>query len=165
MLLERLTTYSKVVFVALCWMGADLGLTRRVGCACEQVDTVVWVKRMAEEGSLDLVVDPRLLPAGGVATDDAEYVLGLALRCVETNALKRPKMSQVVKMLESEDVIVVCPHLTPTCCSPPLLPSGCAMSVHAPYTGIGRGFFPVSWLSQGTGPGCHHLQPAVHFFT
>ena len=66
-----------------------------------QMDLVKWVKRMSSQDRLVEVVDPRLL--GCFLPDDVEYVLGIALRCVEANALKRPRMSQVVHMLESED--------------------------------------------------------------
>ena len=65
------------------------------------MDLVKWVKRMSAQDRLVEVVDPRLM--GSFLPDDVEYVLGIALRCVEANALKRPRMSQVVHMLESED--------------------------------------------------------------
>lgn len=66
-----------------------------------QMDLVKWVKRMQSQDRLVEVVDPRL--QGCFLPDDVDYVLGIALRCVESNALKRPRMSQVVHMLESED--------------------------------------------------------------
>ena len=65
---------------------------------------VEYVQSMVREERVTDVLDPRL---PDVQLDDAEYVLGVALRCVETNALKRPKMSQVVNMLESEDPTLV----------------------------------------------------------
>ncbi|CAI5473438.1 unnamed protein product [Closterium sp. Yama58-4] len=71
---------------------------------------VKWAKQMAAEGRFLEMVDVRLCAAdmGGsaavpVAIEDATYVVGVALRCLEPNALKRPKMKQVVHMLESED--------------------------------------------------------------
>ncbi|CAI5517370.1 unnamed protein product, partial [Closterium sp. Naga37s-1] len=71
---------------------------------------VKWAKQMAGEGRFLDMVDPRLCAPdmGGtaavpVAIEDATYVVGVALRCLEPNALKRPKMKQVVHMLESED--------------------------------------------------------------
>ncbi|CAI7871340.1 unnamed protein product [Closterium sp. NIES-53] len=67
----------------------------------DQVDLVRWVRAKAAEERLLEVLDPRL--QGTVQADDVEYALGVALRCVEPNALKRPKMPQIVHMLESED--------------------------------------------------------------
>eukprot|EP00475_Leptophrys_vorax_P022995 TRINITY_DN31335_c0_g4_i1.p1 TRINITY_DN31335_c0_g4~~TRINITY_DN31335_c0_g4_i1.p1 ORF type:complete len:656 (+),score=-8.70 TRINITY_DN31335_c0_g4_i1:90-1970(+) len=67
----------------------------------EQVDVVRWVKRMAAEERTAELVDPRI--ASSVAADDIDYVVGIALRCIEANALKRPRMKQIVHMLESED--------------------------------------------------------------
>ncbi|CAI5514013.1 unnamed protein product [Closterium sp. Naga37s-1] len=66
-----------------------------------RVDLVRWVRAKAVEERLLEVLDPRL--QGTVQADDVEYALGVALRCVEPNALKRPKMPQIVHMLESED--------------------------------------------------------------
>ncbi|CAI5471418.1 unnamed protein product [Closterium sp. Yama58-4] len=67
----------------------------------EQVDVVRWVKRLAAEERVAEALDPRI--AGTVPADDVEYVVGIALRCIDANALKRPRMKQIVHMLESED--------------------------------------------------------------
>ncbi|CAI5498293.1 unnamed protein product [Closterium sp. Naga37s-1] len=67
----------------------------------EQVDVVRWVKRLAAEERVTEALDPRI--AGTVPADDVEYVVGIALRCIDANALKRPRMKQIVHMLESED--------------------------------------------------------------
>ncbi|CAI5952565.1 unnamed protein product [Closterium sp. NIES-64] len=67
----------------------------------EQVDVVRWVKRLAAEERVGEALDPRI--AGTVPADDVEYVVGIALRCIDANALKRPRMKQIVHMLESED--------------------------------------------------------------
>ncbi|CAI5475067.1 unnamed protein product [Closterium sp. Yama58-4] len=67
----------------------------------DEMDLVKWAKKLSSQERLVEIVDPRL--QGMVSPDDAEYVLGIAMRCVETNALKRPRMTQIVHMLESED--------------------------------------------------------------
>ena len=68
------------------------------------MNLVDYVRSMAQQERIAEVVDPRLTD---VQLDDAEYVVGVALRCVDANALKRPKMSQVCHMLESEDPTLV----------------------------------------------------------
>ncbi|CAI5462892.1 unnamed protein product [Closterium sp. Yama58-4] len=71
----------------------------------EQVDIVRWVKRLAADGRLAEAVEGRI--AGQAGADEVEYVVGVALRCVDGNALKRPRMRQVVAMLETEDPTLV----------------------------------------------------------
>lgn len=62
------------------------------------------MRYMTSEGRLLEVMDPTLQ---GVPLGDAEYIIETALKCVENNALKRPKMSQIVHILESEDPSLV----------------------------------------------------------
>ncbi|CAI5973437.1 unnamed protein product [Closterium sp. NIES-64] len=71
------------------------------GAPPDEMDLVTWAKKLSSQERLVEIVDPRL--QGMISPDDAEYVLGIAMRCVETNALKRPRMTQIVHMLESED--------------------------------------------------------------
>jgi len=65
-----------------------------------QRELVSFVQRLDSEGRLADALDPKL--AGCVAPEDVEYVLSIAVKCVDRNALKRPRMSQIVAMLESE---------------------------------------------------------------
>ena len=45
--------------------------------------------------------------AASVSEEDLRYVLGVALRCCHPSVAKRPRMKQVVHMLEGEDPTVV----------------------------------------------------------
>lgn len=65
-----------------------------------QANLVEWVKLKTREDKFSEVVDAALTD---VQQDDAEYVINIALKCVESNALKRLKMAQVLGMLETED--------------------------------------------------------------
>ncbi|CAH2038480.1 unnamed protein product [Thlaspi arvense] len=66
-----------------------------------QVNLVEWLKMMVGSKRLEEVIDPNV----GVkpATRALKRVLLTALRCIDPDSEKRPKMSQVVRMLESEE--------------------------------------------------------------
>eukprot|EP00850_Spirogloea_muscicola_P009843 SM000056S17961 [mRNA] locus=s56:346881:347610:+ [translate_table: standard] len=49
------------------------------------------------------IVDPKL--QGQFQAEDVDYVLTAALKCVDFNAVKRPKMVQVIRMLETDDLV------------------------------------------------------------
>eukprot|EP00850_Spirogloea_muscicola_P020950 SM000232S07920 [mRNA] locus=s232:60383:61109:- [translate_table: standard] len=49
------------------------------------------------------IVDPKL--QGQFQAEDVDYVLTAALKCVDFNAVKRPKMAQVIRMLETDDLV------------------------------------------------------------
>ncbi|KAF9673216.1 hypothetical protein SADUNF_Sadunf10G0001300 [Salix dunnii] len=66
-----------------------------------EVNLVEWLKMMVAGRRSEEVVDPMIETRP--ATSALKRVLLTALRCVDPDAEKRPKMSQVVRMLESEE--------------------------------------------------------------
>lgn len=66
-----------------------------------QVNLVEWLKMMVGSKRLEEVIDPNI--AVRPATRALKRVLLTALRCIDPDSEKRPKMSQVVRMLESEE--------------------------------------------------------------
>ncbi|CAM8921902.1 unnamed protein product [Rhodiola kirilowii] len=69
--------------------------------APEEVNLVDWLKKMVASRNAEGVLDPKLpeLPN----TRALKRTLLVALRCVDPNAQKRPKMGQIIHMLEAED--------------------------------------------------------------
>ena len=68
---------------------------------CSQVNLVDWVKIMVGCRHSEEVVDPKIEtrpPARAL-----KRALLIALRCIDPDSDKRPKMSRVVRMLESEE--------------------------------------------------------------
>lgn len=66
-----------------------------------QVNLVDWLKMMVGSRRSEEVVDPNIETKP--STSALKRALLTALRCVDPDAEKRPKMSQVVRMLESEE--------------------------------------------------------------
>lgn len=66
-----------------------------------QVNLVEWLKMMVGTRRAEEVVDPNLEVKP--ATRALKRSLLVALRCVDPDSEKRPKMSQVVRMLEADD--------------------------------------------------------------
>lgn len=66
-----------------------------------QVNLVEWLKMMVGTRRAEEVVDPNLEVKP--ATRALKRALLVALRCVDPDADKRPKMSQVVQMLEADE--------------------------------------------------------------
>lgn len=66
-----------------------------------QVNLVDWLKTMVSSRNADGVLDPKLPERP--SSRALKRVLLVALRCVDPNAQKRPKMGHVVHMLEAED--------------------------------------------------------------
>lgn len=66
-----------------------------------QVNLVDWLKMMVGNRRSEEVADPRLeiKPTSRAL----KRALLVALRCVDPDSVKRPKMGQVVHMLEAED--------------------------------------------------------------
>lgn len=62
---------------------------------------VEWLKMMVQQRRSEEVVDPTIETRP--STSALKRALLTALRCVDPDADKRPKMSQVVRMLESEE--------------------------------------------------------------
>lgn len=66
-----------------------------------QVNLVDWLKMMVGSRRSEEVVDPNI--EARPSTRALKRALLTALRCVDPDSEKRPKMSQVVRMLESEE--------------------------------------------------------------
>ncbi|XP_054799040.1 probable receptor-like protein kinase At2g42960 [Prosopis cineraria] len=66
-----------------------------------EVNLVEWLKMMVGTRRADEVVDPSLEVKP--STRSLKRALLVALRCVDPDADKRPKMSQVVRMLEADE--------------------------------------------------------------
>lgn len=79
---------------------ATLGFLRAI-LLIMQVNLVDWLKTMVANRRSEEVVDPNL--ESRPSTRALKRALLTALRCVDPDSLKRPKMSQVVRMLESEE--------------------------------------------------------------
>ncbi|CAI0449176.1 unnamed protein product [Linum tenue] len=88
------------------------------GCLWLQVNLVEWLKMMVGTRRADEVVDPNLEVKP--VTRALKRALLVALRCVDPDSEKRPKMSQVVRMLEAEEYPfreVCLQNLSSLCCS------------------------------------------------
>lgn len=66
-----------------------------------QVNLVEWLKMMVGYRRAEEVVDPNL--EAKPSTRSLKRALLVALRCVDPDSEKRPKMSQVVRMLEADE--------------------------------------------------------------
>lgn len=66
-----------------------------------QVNLVDWLKMMVGSRRSEEVVDPNIEMRP--STSNLKRALLTALRCVDPEADRRPKMGQVVRMLESEE--------------------------------------------------------------
>lgn len=65
------------------------------------MNLVDWLKTMVSNRNADGVLDPKLPEKP--SSRALKRILLVALRCVDPNAQKRPKMGHVVHMLEAED--------------------------------------------------------------
>lgn len=64
---------------------------------------VEWLKAMVGERKSEQVVDPKMLEKPSPKA--LKRALLAALRCVDPDAQKRPKMGHVIHMLEAEDLL------------------------------------------------------------
>lgn len=64
------------------------------------MNLVEWLKMMVGNRRAEEVVDPSLDPKP--STHALKRALLVALRCVDPDSEKRPKMSQVVRMLDAD---------------------------------------------------------------
>ncbi|KAM7497722.1 hypothetical protein LguiA_022136 [Lonicera macranthoides] len=71
------------------------------GRPANEVNLVEWLKMMVGNRRAEEVMDPNLEPKP--PTRALKRSLLVALRCVDPDSEKRPKMSQVVRMLEADD--------------------------------------------------------------
>ncbi|KAK6287865.1 hypothetical protein POUND7_014044 [Theobroma cacao] len=67
----------------------------------EEVNLIEWLKKMVANRNPEGVLDPKLPEKP--ASRALKRALLIALRCVDPNAQKRPKMGHVVHMLEAEE--------------------------------------------------------------
>lgn len=72
------------------------------GRPADEVNLVEWLKMTVGHRRAEEVLDPNLQPKP--TTRALKRALLVALRCVDPDSEKRPKMSQVVRMLETDDV-------------------------------------------------------------
>lgn len=66
-----------------------------------QVNLVEWLKTMVTNRNAEGVLDPRLPEKP--SSRALKRALLVALRCVDPNAQKRPKMGHVIHMLEADE--------------------------------------------------------------
>ncbi|CAJ1936010.1 unnamed protein product [Sphenostylis stenocarpa] len=66
----------------------------------DEVMLLEWVKGLLKERKLETLVDADL--QGNYDEEEVKEVIQLALLCTQSSALDRPKMSEVVRMLEGE---------------------------------------------------------------
>ncbi|XP_028790348.1 BRASSINOSTEROID INSENSITIVE 1-associated receptor kinase 1-like [Neltuma alba] len=59
-----------------------------------------WVKGLLKDKKLEALVDADL--GGDYNEEEAEHLIQLALLCTQSSAMERPKMSEVVRMLEGD---------------------------------------------------------------
>lgn len=68
-----------------------------------QVNLVEWLKTMVAERKAEQVVDPKLPEKPSPKA--LKRALLVALRCVDPDGRKRPKMGHVIHMLEMDDLL------------------------------------------------------------
>ncbi|CAA0840455.1 Probable serine/threonine-protein kinase [Striga hermonthica] len=76
-----------------------------------EVNLVDWLKMMVGNRQTEEVIDPKL-PERSASKATKRLIL-VALRCVDPDAQKRPKMGHIIHMLELEDLLFrdVCEYL------------------------------------------------------
>ncbi|XP_064945107.1 probable serine/threonine-protein kinase At1g01540 [Musa acuminata AAA Group] len=101
MLNERSDIYSFGVLIMEIISGrAPVDYTRPPG----EVNLVDWLKNVVGERKSEQVVDPRIPEKPSPKA--LKRALLVALRCVDPDAHKRPKMGHVIHMLEMDDLLV-----------------------------------------------------------
>ncbi|KAL8028180.1 hypothetical protein ABFX02_14G142900 [Erythranthe guttata] len=68
-----------------------------------EVNLVDWLKTMVGNRKSEEVIDPKIMEKP--ASKALKRLILVALRCVDPDAQKRPKMGHVIHMLESEDLL------------------------------------------------------------
>ncbi|KAL5558828.1 hypothetical protein UlMin_035039 [Ulmus minor] len=98
MLNERSDVYSFGILLMEIITGRNpVDYSRSAG----EVNLVEWLKTMVTNRNAEGVVDPRL--ADKPSSRALKRALLVALRCVDPNAQKRPKMGHVIHMLEADE--------------------------------------------------------------
>ncbi|KAI9089899.1 hypothetical protein K1719_028869 [Acacia pycnantha] len=70
-----------------------------------EVNVVEWLKTMVGNRKAEEVVDPKLPESEMPSSKALKRALLVALRCVDPDATKRPKMGHVIHMLEADDLL------------------------------------------------------------
>jgi hypothetical protein len=68
-----------------------------------QVNLVEWLKNMVGSRRAEEVVDPKI--SEKPSSKALKRALLVALRCVDPDSIKRPKMGHVIHMLEADDLL------------------------------------------------------------
>ncbi|KAL8492034.1 hypothetical protein ACS0TY_023592 [Phlomoides rotata] len=98
MLNERSDVYSFGILIMEIISGRNpVDYSRPAG----EVNLVDWLKTMVSNRNAEGVMDPKL--SEKPSSRALKRILLVALRCVDPNAQKRPKMGHVVHMLEADD--------------------------------------------------------------
>ncbi|KAL0719307.1 hypothetical protein Bca4012_068631 [Brassica carinata] len=84
---------------------SDFGLAKLLGADNSYVHMVEWLKLMVQQKQFEQVVDKEIEIKP--SKSELKRALLTALRCVDPDADKRPKMSQVARMLESDEYPVM----------------------------------------------------------
>ncbi|KQK23896.1 probable serine/threonine-protein kinase At1g01540 [Brachypodium distachyon] len=101
MLTERSDVYSfGVLLMEIITGRSPVDYTRAPG----EVNLVEWLKNMVAERKAEQVVDPKMPEKPSPKA--LKRALLVALRCVDPDGHKRPKMGHVIHMLEMEDLVV-----------------------------------------------------------
>ncbi|KAL6504609.1 hypothetical protein OROHE_023367 [Orobanche hederae] len=100
MLNERSDVYSFGILIMEIVTGRNpVDYSRSPG----EANLVDWLKTMVSNRNAEGVLDPKLPENGMPSSRALKRILLVALRCVDPNAQKRPKMGHVVHMLEADD--------------------------------------------------------------
>ncbi|CAL5331726.1 hypothetical protein CsSME_00012901 [Camellia sinensis var. sinensis] len=105
MLNEKSDVYSFGILIMEIISGRNpVDYSRPKGEVGLEVNLVDWLKTMVGDRKSEEVVDPKLpeMPASKAL----KRILLVALRCVDPDASKRPKMGHVIHMLEADDLLV-----------------------------------------------------------
>jgi hypothetical protein len=74
-----------------------------LNAAVFQVNLVEWLKNMVSNRDYEAILDPKLPEKP--SSKALKKVLLVALRCVDPDSQKRPKMGHVIHMLEVDDFL------------------------------------------------------------
>lgn len=100
MLTERSDVYSfGILIMELITGRSPVDYSRPQG----EVNLVEWLKNMVGSRRAEEVVDPKLPEKP--SSKALKRALLVALRCVDPDSIKRPKMGHVIHMLEAEDLL------------------------------------------------------------
>nr|TKR78703.1 hypothetical protein D5086_0000280190 [Populus alba] len=101
---ERLLVYPYMAngSVASCLRGTHFLVLSRAFRLANDDDVMLldWVKALLKERKLEMLVDPDL--QNNYVDSEVEQLIQVALLCTQSSPMDRPKMSEVVRMLEGD---------------------------------------------------------------